>query len=586
MSRALALAFALLVLVPASAFSHATLEETTPQRGAQLDAPPKEVVLRFSEPVEAAFGAVRVFDANGEQVQEGDVFRPGSDSTKVAVGLPDDLSGGYTVTYRVISADSHPVSSGFVFTVGDGPASSASVDELLAGSKAGSVTWNALSVAKGVQYAAIALGIGAALFLLLVWLPALAASAGGGQAWSTASAAFASRMRVLLLVASIAGALSAAAAVVLQGAVASASSFWSALAPETVQEILETRFGTVWGLGALAWVALGGIVAARLPRLGVMRPASVGATGLAPKWPATTFVLLLPLAWLAAVPGLGGHASVQDPAWLLLPANIAHVVAMGAWLGGIAVLVLALRAATSALGGGDRTRLLAASVSRFSTLAGVAIAVILATGITQSIVHLDSFGNLLDTAFGRAILVKAVLFVVIVALGFVNRQRHLPRLRAAAEAEADPGGTGVALRRTLRAELAIGAAVIAVTAALSSYPPSSAVAGGPFSTDVTLGPARAEVTIDPAQVGANDMHLYLFSREDGSQYEATKELRIRASLPEKDIAPIEFEPRKAGPGHYVVPGAAFGVAGEWEVSLSARVSEFDAYEGEFEVEIR
>ena len=286
------------------------------------------------------------------------------------------------------------------------------------------------------------------------------------------------------------------------------------------------------------------------------------------------------------MPGLGGHASVQDPGWLLLPTNIAHVAAMGAWLGGIAVLVLALRAATSALAGGDRTRLLAASVSRFSTLAGVAIAVILATGITQSIVYLDSFGNLLDTAFGRAILVKAGLFVLIVALGFVNRQRHLPRLRAAAEGGADPGATGVALRRTLRVELAVGAAVIAATAALSSYPPSSAVAGGPFSTDVTVGPARAEVTIDPAQVGANDMHLYLFSRKDGSQYDATKELGITASLPEKDIAPIAFEPRKAGPGHYVVPGAAFGVAGEWEVLLSARVNEFDAYEGEFEVEIR
>jgi copper transport protein len=237
------------------------------------------------------------------------------------------------------------------------------------------------------------------------------------------------------------------------------------------------------------------------------------------------------------------------------------------------------------LSGGDRTRILAASVSRFSALAGIAIAVILATGITQSVIYLDSFENLLDTAFGRAILVKIGLFVLIVALGFVNRRRHLPQLRRAAEDGVEPGPTGVALRRTLRAELAIGAAVIAATAALSSYPPSSAVASGPFSTDVTLGPARAEVTIDPAQVGPNEMHLYLFSREDGSQYGTTKELRIAASLPEKDISPIAFEPRKAGPGHYVVSDAAFGVAGDWKVSLSARVSKFDAYEGEFEVEI-
>ena len=575
----------LFALVPASAQAHATLEETVPQRGAQLDSPPGEVVLRFSEPVEAAFGAVKVFDASGEEVQEGDAFRPGGDSKKVAIRVPDDMRGGYTVTYRVISADSHPISSGFVFTVGEGAAPAETVDELLAGSKAGSVTWNALSVARGVQYAAIAVGLGAVIFLLLAWLPALTESAGPGETWRTASQAFATRLRTLLGVAALAGALSAAAAVVLQGAVASASSFWSALSPDTVREILDTRFGTVWGLGAVAWVIVGGLVITRVATVPQLRPASVGATGLAPRVPRWGALALLPLAFLAAVPALGGHASVQDPSWLLLPANVLHVIAMAAWLGGIAVLVLALRSATAALEGADRTRLLAATVARFSVVAGVAIAVVLATGVTQSIVHLESLGDLIDTAFGRAILVKSGLFFVIVGFGWINRSRLLPTLRGAAAEGGSPGRAGVLLRRALRIELALGAAVIAVTAALASYAPPTSLGGGPFSTDFTLGPARAEVTIDPARVGTNDMHLYLFRSDTGAQYDATKELRITAELPDKGIAPIEFDARKAGPGHYVVPGAAFGVAGEWEVAVSSRVSEFDQYEGSFQVGI-
>ena len=81
---------------------------------------PGQVVLRFSEPVEIAFGAVRVFDADGSAGPAGRAVPPGGRDDEVAVRLRDGLAdGGYTATYRVVSADSHPVSGGFVFSVGD-----------------------------------------------------------------------------------------------------------------------------------------------------------------------------------------------------------------------------------------------------------------------------------------------------------------------------------------------------------------------------------------------------------------------------------------------------------------------------------
>ena len=70
--------------------------------------------------------------------------------------------GGFTATYRVISADSHPVSGGFVFTVGDAGAPAKTVDELLQGSDAGPVTSTAFAVVRAVQYAAIAIAPGRA----------------------------------------------------------------------------------------------------------------------------------------------------------------------------------------------------------------------------------------------------------------------------------------------------------------------------------------------------------------------------------------------------------------------------------------
>ena len=93
------------------------LEGTSPARGAVLRRQPRAVVFRFGESVEGNFGAVRVFDAKGRRVDDNKVVHPGGRGSEVAVGLQPHLKDGtYTATYRVISADSHPVSGGVVFT--------------------------------------------------------------------------------------------------------------------------------------------------------------------------------------------------------------------------------------------------------------------------------------------------------------------------------------------------------------------------------------------------------------------------------------------------------------------------------------
>ena len=580
--RAALLAVAALALVPAVASAHATLEATTPERGARLARAPAQVSFRFDESVEASFGALRVFDAEGRQVQTGAAFHPGGRGSEVAVRLRPGLGdGSYTATYRVISADGHPVSSGFVFAVGNAAPGGKSVDQLLAGQGTGRITDTAFSIVRAVQYAAIALGLGALVFLLWSWLPALRLVAGGGSEWEAASAAFAPRLQRMLAVAVIAGLLSGAAALVLQGAVGQGSAFWSALKPGVVREVLGTRFGTAWGLGVLAWAFALVVLAVQRP-VPQLRPASVGATGLALPGP-RMIALAVPLVALAFLPAMGGHGSVQSPVWLLLPANVLHVLSMSAWLGGIAVLVFALRSATARLEPVDRTRLLAAVVGRFSTLAGVAIAVLLATGVVQGIVEVRTFGHLLDTAFGRAVLIKVVVALGIVSLGYVNRQRLLPALRAAGDS---PGRAGVLLRRTLRAELALGLVAIAATGALSGYAPSIAVSSGPYSTSAILGPARMEVTVDPARVGPNQLHMYLFDRRSGAPFEKTKELTVTAELPAKGIAPIALSPHIAGPGHFVVDGASLTPAGRWTFRVTDRVSDFDEYQTHFTAPIR
>jgi copper transport protein len=594
---ALALACALLaaLLTPAGAWAHAVLVDTSPQRGATLREEPRQVVLRFNETVEGNFGAVRVFDAKARRVDDARTLHPGGTGSQLAVGLKPGLPHGtYVATYRVISADGHPVSGGLVFSIGaPGAAAAPSVSDLIGKANAGPVTQGAFGLARGLDYLATALVLGGLAFLLAVWLPALRSAAGASEEWLDASAAFLRRTRRLLLGACALGVVSGLAGIVLQGATAGATSAWAALAPGVVGDVLGTRFGHVWGVRVLAFAVLAGALAlalrsAREPSAAGLRRVALGADGLAapgvPSWALT--LAAIPAAYITLAPALGGHASVQSPVALLLPLDVAHVMAMSAWIGGLVVLVAALPAATGRLAPPDRTRLLAAALPRFSAIALGCVAVLLVTGTVQSIVHIGSWGAVLDTGFGRAVLVKVGLLALLIGLGAVNRRRVLPALRRLSEAGSAPGAAGHLLRRTLRAEVALVLVVLGVTAALVSYPPPESLAGGPFAANTALGPLRLEVTMDPARVGPNELHLYLLRAKDGAPFAGTKQLTVTLALPGRHIGPLPATAREAGPGHYVVDTVQLVPAGDWRLDVTSRVSEFDQYETSLKVPVR
>ncbi len=579
---ALALVAGLLALLalPAVAGAHAVVEQTQPARGEALDRPPGQVSVSFDEPVESSFGALRVFDSDGKRIDAGDVLRPSGDA--IAIRLAEDLPDGpYTATYRVVSADSHPVDGGFVFTVGRaGGVPAASVTDLLADSGAGPVTEVAFGVVRALGYAAIALLVGGAAFVLLAWLPALRQVAGIRDI-ATAAEAFERRTETLLIAAALVGLAVTGLGIVLQAATATGGSFWSALDAGVIHDVLNTRFGDVW---KLRFTAFGVLVALLLflPPLGASRRAGqrrrIGVAQAA--------AIAVALGYLVVSPALGGHAGAGDDSTLLVPLDAVHVAAMSAWVGGVALLLIAVPAATRLLDPGDRTRLLAAVVTRFSAVALASVAALLASGVVQSILHLDALSDLVDTACGRAILVKSAIFVALVALGAHNRRRSQPELAQLAAGGAAPGRAGLALRRVLRAEVGLMIAVLGVTAALVSYSPSAGARSGPFSGSADLGPARLELTVDPARVGRNAVHVYLFDRRTGAQYDRPRALAITASEPDRDIGPLALRVRKGGPGHYTAPRADLSPGGDWELTVRARISEFEELRAELEVPIR
>jgi copper transport protein len=259
---------------------------------------------------------------------------------------------------------------------------------------------------------------------------------------------------------------------------------------------------------------------------------------------------------------------------------------MSLWVGGLAALLLVLPAATRELPGADRTRLLSAALLRFSPLALGAVIVLLATGLVQSYVEIRHLSLVFDTPFGRAAFIKLCLLLVLVGLGALQRRRTLPRLAAAAAGGETPGGAGVVVRRTLRAELALVVVVFAVTGALASYAPAVAQVSGPVEITQRIGPEELQLTVDPATAGPNVMHLYLLDAKSGAQFGGAKELTVQATQTAEGIGPLDLQAQKTGPGHYTILGAPLNVPGTWRLAVTMRVSEFDEFTTTAKVDIR
>jgi copper transport protein len=529
---ALAVVATMLVAAP-EAGAHATLVTTNPANDAVVAVAPARVVLQFDEPVETAFGSVRVFDANGSRVDGGALSRPSNDSVAVTIGRTL-ARGTYTVAWRAISADTHPVHGAFVFSVG---AASGNAQGIAAKVLQEQATPRSTSVGFGVvrflAYALLLLAGGGAVALVTLGLP------------ERRLASLLAAAAALLVPVSLAG-------IVLQGAVAGGYGLGRALSWDVFTSVVDTRFGGVWLARAAVAAALAAVALARW-RL----PALVLGVGL------------------LVTTSLAGHADALGG--LTLAADMAHVVAAAIWTGGLAFVVLALLLARA-----DRWPLAARVVPRFSAIAVGAVAVLLVAGVANGYLEVRSWHGLFSTTYGQLVVAKAALVVPLLVLGAYNNRYAVPRLRAQIASVLEQ-------RRFLRAaaaELALVVAVVGVTAVLVSKPPPKALAAvpkGPYAATTRLGPYELNLVLDPARTGANAIHVYLL-KQSGLPAAATQ-VTLAASLGQPAIGPIRLDTTPAGPGHFV-GYATLPIAGDWQLRVEVRRGKFDQWASTLTMPIR
>jgi copper transport protein len=528
-----------LAAVP-SAYAHAILQSSTPSNNSVTRTSPSSVSLQFNEAVETAFGSIRVYDCGGGRVDSAKITRPSKSS--VAVRIDRRLAKGtYTVTWRVISADSHPVAGAFVFNVKKATAGGSC--KQVFGAKTPGTVDALFKFMRALDFALILAVAGGAVALLLVL--------------RSAAPALRSRLYRVLAGLAIGLVLVGALCIVLQGAVAGGFGLSEAFRADTVRSVLETRFGKafLWQMGIAALVGALALFASRSPRLEAF-----------------------PLFAILLLPTLSAAGHARTSGTLAYLADLVHLTAASCWVGGLAFTVLAL-----VLAGDDRWPLASRAVPRFSILAVVSVIALIAAGSLRGYEEVKAFHGLWDTTYGKLLLAKIALVLPLLALGAYNNRYAVPKLKRQV-------CSAVEQRRFLRAagaELAIMAAIIGVTAVLVTEPPAKASVSAPrYATDtVPLGPLELNYIVEPATTGPNTIHLYFFKPKSGFPA-GVDDAKLSATLPERNLGPLRIPMQRIVPSHYTTSTAVFPEPGDWQVTVEVRKGQFQSYTQTVTVPIR
>jgi len=508
------LCFLFVLARPAPALAHAALISTAPLGGSVLASPPAQAELVFDEPVSPL--VFTLISPDGKTVS---LHRVRQKNDRVLIDLPPLAGKGtFGLSWRVVSADGHPVGGTFVFSVG------APGGAKIARGHRNVMRDAAIWLGRFLLYACLFFGVGAALF----------------RAWARRGPAAAPGIAVAVLAA---GVLLVPATVALQGLDALNAPFSAWLRPNVWQTALATSYGMSAALSLAALLlALVSLAVDRRPAR-VLALAAMVAVGLA----------------LAA----SGHASTAAPRWLARPAVWLHGVAVGCWLGSLVPLWRMLERPGPAA---------SENLQWFSRWIKLAVAALAISGLALVYLQFDRVSSLWRTSYGQVLMVKLALLVVLFGLAVYNRYRLTARV-VGGDVDA-----ARAMRRVIAAEIGVALCVLAVVSVwrFTMPPRTMAMAESvrPVSFHVHTPQAMAMVTITPPHghhPAAMDIALM---KNDGGVLEP-EQVTVYFSDAAAGVQPVRRAARRQADGTWRIARLNLPPLGAWTVRIDALVSDFD-----------
>ncbi|MDX3841818.1 copper resistance CopC/CopD family protein [Streptomyces europaeiscabiei] len=458
-----------------TASAHAALKGSDPVDGSVLDAAPRDITLRFTESVSLLEDSIRVVDPENRAVDTGKPGRAGGRADTASVTLPTGLDDGtYTIAWRVVSADSHPISGALLFSIGE-PSATAAV--LPADLTEDPLTSSLYDITRYFAYGALALLIGVTFFLAVVL---------GGPSEA---------LRRLLLAGWLALLLASAVLLLLRGPYERGTGVGAALDLSVLRDTMVSRPG----LALLARLALLAVAALLLVRVrGQGQRGEQGQERGREEWGKGALVsgALLSVG-LAGTWAAAEHASAGIQVPVAMTSSVLHLLAMAVWLGGLTALLTVLYRAPNTLS--------AAVVNRFSRLAFVSVIVLVVTGVYQSWRGLGSWSAFTSTAYGEVLVAKLVAVLLLLVAAAFSR-RWTGRL---GEASAEAGAEASAVDEAAGPAEAVGSAEGAASTTVAEPVRTASVQAGESvqAADRAEVTARATVAVaarGPERVGTTD----------------------------------------------------------------------------------
>jgi copper transport protein len=513
-------ALLLVVCGATRAFAHASLVATEPRDGSMIAQAPKTVRLRFNEPVTPA--VVRVIDSDGTTRNDAVVHAA---NETIEIALPASLpAGAQVISYRVISADGHPVAGSIMFSIGMGKsaAAPAASDSTLA-----VLIW----LSRIGLYLGLFVGVGGVFF----------------NEWSADTRTRSKPVGAALTL----GLVSAIVALGCQGL------DLLGLPIRDMLTVAPWRAAIATTLGPSLVIAAAAMGLSCLALLLTSAKAARALSGVA-------------MAGVGLSLAASGHASTAPPQWLTRPTVFLHGIGLAWWVGALLPLMaLALRPAQPLL----------PVLHRFSKVAVPVVGMVALTGLLLAVIQLESLSALTGTRYGWILCIKLALVAVLLALAALNRFRLTPALQSG------PQNTRP-LVRSIAFECAVVLGILALVAGWRFTPPPRSLASAvspPLALHIHSDKAMFQVLISRSKAGTDDFVLQIMAG-DATPLQA-KEVSLFLSLPEKGIEPLERKAERDTDGIWTVRGVPIPFAGLWRIRVDALVTDFEKVTLEEELDV-
>ena len=524
------------------ASAHPFLLDSEPGQGQNAPVGTIQIITNYSEAVEIGFSELKVYDANGNQIDNRDTAYNDGETSLIVTTQPLE-DGVYTITSKVLSkVDGHLVQAAIVFGVGDVKIDSS----LLEKQESSETTFIPESIARFPGLVGQTIVLGGVIVSITIW-------SSQQTRFREVFGDIHKQFKVKF------------SKIIGYGVIATFASNFIMLGVQTWRlevsplEVIGTTFGTTWLIRMIITIIIIGIW------FWMEKKKEISIKGQIP-------LLVASLILIATTTMMGHGASTElEAPWIL---DYAHNLLSSIWIGGLIFFAFVALPTIAKTDNSIKEKITLSLIPRFSGLFIIAIGILIITGPTLLWFLDDNVESLTESTYGKLILIKIGIAATMIAFGGLYQVKFLKNTH-----DYEKLNISKRISKPLKFEAGLGIALLAVVALLVN---SSLPAGEIQSADAIQGTfgyqsilfsenAKFDVKVLPAGIGSNTISVIVSSFDDKPLGDMSG-LKIKVSNPQKNIAPIEAEVTENIQNSTIKYSAetTFGFAGNWQIELEAQ----------------